>query len=183
MSFIHPCDRARLLQGIDTSDKTMFKYESWKRASSGHIHLKGKVNHFINMRRDCCGISPTFLCLRGSSGWDCLKRYSKLIQSTVTAQKCFASTACLVYTTWITQSSQPPWGTCRPSCWRWQRAAAWIRTVNLWTILCRRHWGFLDFSELIQKQIRNGELVIFIFQNVVCFKICHKYEQLGSKKG
>ena len=109
----------------------MFKYESWKRASSGHIHLKGKFNHFINMRRDCCGISPTFLCLRGSSGWDCLKRYSKLIQSTVTAQKCFASTACLVYTTWITQSSQPPWGTCRPSCWRWHRAAAWIESANL----------------------------------------------------
>ena len=26
-------------------------------------------------------------------------------------------------------------------------------------------------------------MLIFILQNVVCFKICHKYEQLGSKKG
>ena len=46
----------------------MFKCESWKRASSGHIHLKGKVIIFLKMRQDCCGISPIFLCLEAHQG-------------------------------------------------------------------------------------------------------------------
>ena len=111
----------------------MFKYDSWKRASSGHIHLKGKVNHFINMRQDCCGISPIFLCLEARQGEIVSRRSSKLmipmgLQLTVTAQKYFASTAGLVWTSWIIQSSQPPSGTCRPSCWRSS------------TLLKRQHW-------------------------------------------
>ena len=111
----------------------MFKYESWKRASLGHIHLKGNVNHLFNMRQDCCGISPIFLCLEAHQGEIVSRRSSKLmipmgLQLTVTAQKYFASTACLVWTSWIIQSSQPPSGTCRPSCWRSS------------TLLKRQHW-------------------------------------------
>ena len=119
-----------------------FKFESWKRASSGHIHLKGKVNHFINMRQDCCGISPIFLCLEAHQGEIVSRRSSKLmipmgLQLTVTAQKYFASTACFGFSTRIIQASQPSSGTCRrTSLRRWQRAAAWTGSA----FLCRRHW-------------------------------------------
>ena len=106
------------------------------------------------MRQDCCGISPTFLCLRSSSGWDCPKRYSKLIQSTVTAQKCFAFHS--IYklhdrfiASYHHQSpveghlvEDEPWqqsGHCRRTpCWGWGRTADWteISTVEADAALC-----------------------------------------------
>ena len=127
------------------------------------------------MRQDCCGISPTFLCLRSSSGWDCPKRYSKLIQSTVTAQKCFAFHSfyklyerCIA--SYHHQSlveghlvEDEPWqqsGHCRRTpCWGWARTSAWteISIVEVDAALCLEpvsEWW--NFEEVVSSWDRKG---------------------------